>query len=1044
MRLPEFSVHRSVTVSMLMGIIVVLGTISLFRLPIEVMPDLTYPTASVVTVYGGAASEDVETLVTKPIEAAVSKVRNVKTVNSISQEEISIVMVEFEWGANIDFAAQDIRDAIGMVEDFLPEGIDRPIVVKFDPSMIPIIAYGVTGERDLGDLRTLVRDRIKDRLEMVNGVANCMIMGGREREIQVKIDKGKLEALNIPIQQVISTLRYENLDLSGGHITRGYTEYLLRTLGEFESLDQIRNTVITVKEQVPVYLRDFAEVVDGHTEIRNYSRTNKKNGLILAVIKESGANDLEVARGIKKKLKEVKSSLPPDIKTHIALDQGRITQLMISTTANDCILGGLLAVVILFLFLRNWRPTLSIALSIPLSILATFIAVYFAGFTLNIMTMSGLALGVGMLVSNAIIVIENIFRHLEEGKDRKQAAIAGTGEVGMAITASTLTTIAVFLPLIYATGIAGRLSRGLALTVTFALIGSLFTALTLIPMMASKIFKKERSKKDYETNFGERGFNSLKDWYRKILVIALRRRVRVSVISVGIFALGMCLLPFVGKEFMPVIDPGLVIVKVKMPVGTTLEETDRVVQQVEDIMICRKEADVLGTFTGLMEGTKLDIAFSGSGIGNTGVNEAMIFAHLLDKGKRKCSSVEIQDSIRRQFPQIEGARIEFIDLARFITSGGTGQIPIEIKIFGKDLLTLEKLAFEMAAEIKPIRGLYDIDTTLRRGKPELRFVIDRDKASQLGLSIGQIASVMRANFEGQVATRFRTAGDEFDLRVQYRDEDTQTFDDVKRAVITSNSGSQHHLEDVAEIVEGKGPVKLYRENQKRKTAITANFSGRDLGGILTDIKAVVKKMSIPSGYFVEYGGEAERMRETFVSLGAVFALAILLIYMIMAAQFESLVHPFTVMFTVPFGLIGVLLILLLTGNSLSMVSLLGVIILAGVVVNNGIVLVDYVNQLRARGMSKDEALIQGGVTKLRAVLLTAATAAFGMLPMAISSSEGSELRSPMALAVIGGLVVSTFLTLIIVPTAYSILDDIAHRTRKEVNKRVIGEENETF
>ncbi len=1040
MRLPEFSVHRSVTVLMLIGIIVVLGTISLSRLPIEVMPDLSYPTASVITTYEGAASEDIETLVTKPIEAAVSKVKNVKTVDSISQEEISIIMVEFEWGTNIDFAAQDMRDAIGMIEEFLPEEVDNPIVIKFDPSLIPVIAFGITGERNLRGLRTLVKDQIKDRLEMVDGVANCMIMGGREREIQVKIDRAKLEALNIPIQQVTSTLRYENLDLSGGHITRGYTEYLLRTLGEFENLDQIKNTVITVRDQKPVYLKDFTEVYDTHTEVRNYSRTNKKNGLVLAVIKESGANDLTVVNGLKKKLKEIKKDLPPDIKMYILLDQGRITQLMIFTTATDAIWGGLLAIVILFLVLHNWRPTLAIALSIPLSILATFVGVYFAGFSLNIMTMSGLALGVGMLVSNAIIVIENIFRHLEEGKNRNQAAIIGTSEVGGAITASTLTTIAVFLPLIYATGIAGKLSQGLALTVTFALIGSLFTALTLIPMMASKMFVKRKSRKDYELHFGERGFNFLKDWYKRTLVIALRHRIKVCIVSTGIFALSMCLLLFVGKEFMPAIDPGLVIVKVKMPVGTNLEETDRVVQRIEDIMMRQKEADVLGTFTGLMEGTKLDVAFSGSGIGNTGVNEAMIFSHLVDKSKRKRSSLQIQDSIRRQLPQIEGAKIEFIDLARFITSGGTGQIPIEIKIFGKDLKTLESLSDEIMARIEPIQGLYDIDTTLRHGKPELQFVIDRDKASQLGLNVGQIASVMRTNFEGQVATRYRTAGDEFDLRVRYRDEDAQTFDDIKQAVIFSPSGSQHHLEDVAKVIEGKGPVKLYRENQARKAAVTANFSGRDLGSILADIKAKIDKINLPSGYFVEYGGEAKRMHETFVALGTVFILAILLIYMIMAAQFESLVHPFTVMFTVPFGLIGVVLILLLTGNSLSMVSLLGVIILAGVVVNNGIVLVDYVNQLRAKGMSKDEALIQGGVTKLRAVLLTAATAIFGMLPMAISRSEGSELRSPMALAVIGGLVVSTFLTLIIIPTVYSILDDIAHKTRKKISKKLIGEE----
>ena len=1037
MNIPEFSVRHSVTVLMMILIIVVLGAISLSRLTIELIPDLSYPVATVVIGYEGVASEDIETLVTKPVEGAVSKVKNVKTVNSTSQEGVSMVMVEFEWGTNIDFAAQDMRDQIDLIEEFLPEDIDHPVVIKFDPAMMPAIAYGITGERDLRSLRTLVKDDIKDRLERVEGIASAMLMGGLEREIQVRINRHKLEAYNLSLDQVVRILRYENLNLSGGHITEAYTEYILRSMGEYKNLDEMRNTAIAVRGGTPIYLRDIAQVSDTYKEIRSCGRTNRKGSVILLLLKESGANTVQAVEGVKREVERLKRELPRDIEFTPVLDQERLTKLAVSNTGQAALWGGLIAILVVFLFLRNWRPTITVGLAIPISIMATFIPIYFIGYSLNIITLGGLALGVGMLLSNAIIVIENIFRYLEEGKTRADAAIGGTSEVGMAITASTLTTLAVFLPLLYTTGVAGRLVRGLALTVSFSLFASLFVALTIVPMMASKIFKKRERKEEYEAHFGERYFERFKYWYKKFLVWALRYRGKTILIVGMVFILSMLLTLFIGKEFMSSMDHGLCITRLEMPVGTSLEETDRVAGGIEEIILKESEVEAAAAFVGLSEESKLAGAF---GFGMAGVNEAQIMGKLKEKKYRSRSTKEIEDSIRVRLPKIEGAKIEFIDLAKRMLNPGASKTPVDIKVFGKDLVILKRISDEIAEGIKDIEGVCDVDTTLRRGKPELQIRLDREKAARLGITAGMLASTVETAAKGKVATQFRTGGDEFDIRVKFREEDRRTRKDIENIVITSPLGRQFYLRQIAHISKGKGPVQLFRENQTRKVSVTANVSGRDLGSIMNDIRTKVSQLSLPQGYFIEYGGEYERMRETFISLGGVFILAILLVYMIMAAQFESLVHPFTVIFTVPLALIGVVWGLFIAGYTLSLASLIGIIILVGVVVNNGIVLVDYVNKLRERGLNKEEALIRGATTKLRAIVLATSTAILGMVPMFLSRAEGSEMRSPMALSVIGGLLVSTILLLIVVPVLYSLFDDWAHRGRKKAAMMLHGEE----
>ena len=1058
MNLPEFSVNKRVTVTMLISIVLVLGGISFSRLGLDLLPELDYPVVSVLTQYAGVSSEDIENLITRPIEEAVSVVNRVKSVNSFSQEGVSVVMVEFEWGTNLDFAAQDIRDGIGLIRDFLPEDVTEPLVVKFDISMMPVMFYGVTAD-DMNtlQLRQLLKDVVKGRLERQEGVASVTLMGGLVREIQVRIDEARLEARALSLEQVVNTLRFGNLNLPAGRITKGYREFLVRSMGEYQNVDEIAHTVVGIVpgEGTPIYLKDIAEVADTHQEVRSYGRTQKRDSIILMISKQSGANTLKVGNRVKKELDEIKRILPASVHFHLFWDQSEVISKVTSRTGGNAVVGGVLAVLMIFFFLRSWRPTVTITLAIPLSIIATFIAMYFAGYTLNLMTLAGLALGVGMLVDNAVVVIENIFRHLEEGEDRILAAKQGAREVGMAITASTLTTMTVFLPMVFAGGIAGKLSRGLALTVSFALFASLFVALTLVPMLASVIFKRRRSETQLE---------GIKKRYRRLLSWSLSHRKTVLGVIGGAFVASLCLIPIVGTEFMPASDQPFVVMTVEMPVGTSLKETNRVVQEIEALLMREEGVKTVGAWGGLSEETKMDVAFGSS---EAGVHVGQISARLTDKKDRERSNAEIMDDVRSQLPKIEGARFEFMDMGKQMMGGG-GLAPVEIKIFGKDIATLKEISEKIARKIEAIEGIRDLDTTLREGKPELRIRIDKERAGRVGLTVGQVAGTIQAAMQGKIAGQLRSEGDEFNIRVRFREHDRSSIEDIENLAVPSPLGVQVPLKQLARLEYGEGPVKINREDRSRIVSITANtFSGkrdfggamrnllslkfgealrdlrgRDLGAIMKDVKAKTKSEmgALPSGYFVEFGGDYEQMMETFVELGAALALAVLLVYMVMAALFESFTHPLVIMFTMPLAWIGVPPILLIAGKTISLVSFMGVIILAGIVVNNGIVLIDYANQLRKRGVERHEALIQAGATRLRPILITSGTTILGMIPMALSTSEGAEMRSPMALTVIGGLITATVLTLVIIPVVYSIVDRISYKTSKKAMKMLHGKE----
>ncbi|MFP4082177.1 MAG: efflux RND transporter permease subunit [Candidatus Aminicenantes bacterium] len=1025
MKIPEFSVNRKVTTAMLAMILVVLGIITFTRLGLDFFPDIEFPTVSVITVYSGASSEDIENTITKPLEEIISSVNRVKKVNSITSESASVIMIEFEWGTNLDFAAQDVRDQIGLYRNFLPEEAQDPLVVKFSISQIPVIFYGVTGNRPVFELKEMIEDEVVGRLERIDGVASAPVYSTEIREILVNVDKAALESRSLSLDQILLALRMENLNLPAGHIVERHSDFLVRTLGEFQNLTDIRRTIIgSTSNGEPVYLQDVAEVKDAMKETRFIARIQGQKGIFLIVNKRSGANTVIAVEAVKRELARIQKTLPSDVEFFTFMDQSEMIQRVIRRTANNALVGGVLAIFFIFIFLRNWRPTITIFLAIPLSVITTFIAFYVAGYTINLLTLGGLALGIGMLVDNAVVVIENIFRHLEEGEEKNMAAKLGASEVGMAITASTLTTIAVFFPMVFARGITGSMTRGLALAIAFSLLASLFVALTVVPMVASLIFKANNKRGTPDKNKNKRRieFEKARNFYRKVLHQTLRRRWWVLGGALALFIISMAVIPFLGTEFMPAMDRDMIILKVIMPVGTSLEETDRVVTMVENLMVQQPGIETVSVQAGSQaEENPADMA---GGVSTTGTHEGLIWVGLVNKSERELSDTKILEKIRSQLPRMTGVKFEAVDLGEAMMSGV--QAPVEIKIFGKDLELLKSTADSMVGRIQDIEGLRDVTHSLVEGKPEYHIRINREQASRLGLMVNKVAHTVQTASLGKVATRFRERDEEVDIRVRFKEKFRDSLDDIRNIPILTPTNKVIHLDQVAEITQGEGPIRITRENQARQVAVTANIAGRDLGSVIRDIRARIAGMerALPPGYFIEFGGEFEQMQEAFMIMAGAFALATLLVYMIMASQFESFIHPFVIMFTIPLALIGVILALLITGKAVNLPSLIGFVMLAGIAVNNGIVMVDYINQLWRKGIEKKEAILQGCTVRLRPVLITACTTILGMLPMALSTSEGAEMRAPMAIAVIGGLVATTFLTLFVIPIIYSVVNRV--------------------
>ena len=1031
MSLSDFSVDRPVTITMLALIVLVVGVMSLSKLGLDMMPDVDFPTVSVITRYDGAGSEDIEKQITKVVEGAVASVSGVSSIKSISQEDVSIVLVEFEWGTNLDFASQDLREGIGLVAPLLPENADDPMVVKFSLTAFPLLGYGIAGMSDTIALGEYLDENLAPRIERLDGVAQVVLMGGEDREVKVDVDRQALAAAGITIDSVLGALRAQNMALPGGRVVQSGSEFLVRTMGEFRSVSEISASVVGLgPDGAPVRVRDVAKVSMGVKDIRNLARTNGEPSIFLMVNKQSGANPLKVAQRVKDELESVRQELPGEMSFSLLMDTGSQIESMAKSVSRTGLIGGLLAVLFMFFFLRSIRPTATIAIAVPLSLLVTFIPIYIMGETLNLMTMGGLMLGIGMLVDNAIVVIENIFRHLEEGEDRKTAARNGSREVGMAITASTATTVAVFLPLFFGGGLAGELVRGLAVVVAFALAASLLVALTIVPMLASVLFN-EREARRRMTSDG--AFDGLRDRYEGALRWALNHRKT----TLGIVGLMMLFsfggTAFLGAEFMPGGDQPLIVGKVSFPVGTPLAETERAVKRIEDYARNNPYLATVNLGVGVEED---DLGAGTNELSPAGPHEAQLFMRLKDD--RDVNQATVIGMLRDNAPQVEGMTVEFMDMGQAFMGGSPK--PVQIELFGKELQVLEELAEEVKAAIAEVDGLEDIGSSVEEAKPEQHLVIDRERAAAYGLTVAEVARAVETATLGGVAGLYREAGDEFFIRVRYSAEDRSNSSDLERIAVPTRMGFTVPLRQVAHFEEGAGAVKIERDNQERKVSVSGNLSERSLAEVVADVDTALAgvKANLPSGYRIEFGGTFASMIEAFITLLMALALSILLVYMVMASQFETFVHPLVIMVSVPLGYIGVVGIGLLTGSPISVATFIGIIMLAGIVVNNGIVLIDAINQLRRDGMDRREAIVRGGSIRLRAVLITSGTTITALLPMAVWPGRGAELSGAMAMTVAGGLAASSVLTLLVVPVVYEWFDSIGTKWGARMERLVHG------
>ncbi|MFH1854748.1 MAG: efflux RND transporter permease subunit [Candidatus Omnitrophota bacterium] len=1049
MRLPEFSVKRPVTISMFFLGALVLGFISLTRLPRELFPSITYPQLTVITTYENAAPEEVETLITKIIEEAVGTVSNLKRISSISKEGVSIVSTEFGWGTNMDFASLGIREKIDLVQERLPLGSSDPIVMKFNPFDLPVMTLSITGNKSPSELLRLSRKFIKDEIEKVEGVASCNISGGVEREILVSVDEGRLRASNISITSIVDALSSSNLNYPAGTIEEHFYEYLIRTMGEFKIVPEIRKTVVGKDEPIEearlrkpgwpepepdsiprlIYLKDIAEIKDTFQERTSISRYNGEENISIAVQKQAGVNTLLVAQKVRARLGEIGRDLPKGMDVKIVYDQSIFIKQSIRGVMDAAVQGGILAFLVLFIFLRNIKASLIVAVSMPISIMVAFSLMYFNGITLNMLSLGGLALGIGMLVDNAIVVIENIYNNFSENRNIKEASISGASEMSGAIFSSTLTTVAVFLPMVFVVGVAGQLFKELAFTVTFSLLASLIMALSLIPRLTAIGGRAIGKIQDIPKSNFTLGLGPL---YSKLIPRILRHRV-IFLIAVMILLLSSSgVFMLLDREFMPRVDQREFIIKVNMPSGTKLAVTDRVTAKIEKVLFNTKAVE--GAAVNIGSSKKKDYAQDVETIGS---NQAQILVALKKGGKEKATS-NVIDTLKDRLDKtdLEDAEIEYVLQESVFKTALQGSAPVVIEIKGKDLNKIEELAGYVKGGLSHIKGIYGIRTSLTKPSPETKVNVLKDKAALYNLSTSVIAQAAHTAIKGTVATKFKEEGREIDVRVRLRKEGRSRFSSLRNILVHSPLGIEVPLSEIAYITQGVGPSEIKRLDQQRVVLVTANIADRALDKVITDIGLLLNRIEKeeagrPIGLKdtekdvnMAISGENQQMKESFKSLRFALLLSILLVYMIMAAQFESLWQPFVIMFAVPLSLTGVFVALFITHTPISVVVMLGLIMLGGIVVNTGIILIDSINRLREKGVELIEAVIEAGKIRLRPILMTTMTTLLGLLPLAMGMAEGSKLQSPMAITVMGGLLASTILMLFVVPCVYTIIAEI--------------------
>ncbi|GAE31325.1 efflux RND transporter permease subunit [Halalkalibacter hemicellulosilyticus] len=1013
MRLVETSVKRPVGVIMLVLAALVLGGISLKNLSIDLFPNIDVPVAVIATSYQGAAPQEMEQLVTRPVESAVGSIEGVQAIDSMSSAGSSLVILQFDWGRNIDESMNTIRERVDQVVGALPEDAGRPSILRFDPQQLPVMWVGVSGASpDI--LQQLAESDIQPAFERVDGVASVSIEGGLTREIQVQMDQARLASYGLNGTQIVQAISAENQSVSAGTLERGTQDLQLRINGDFTTVEDIGDTPVMLPSGGTITVNDVANVTDTFRTPDLRSEVNGSEAVVLSIMKQSDGNTVEVADNMYRAIEQVQAELADsEFSVDVIIDTSDFIRQSIASVVNNMLIGAVLSIIVLLVFLRSIRTTLVIGISIPIAIISTFTLMYFTGETLNVLSMGGLALGLGMMVDSSIVILENIFSKRQQGYSMIEAAKEGGSELASAVLASTLTSVVVFLPIVFVEGLASEIFRPLAYTVAFALFASLVVSLTLIPMLSSKLLSKVKVDEPEEKKGFDRWFEKATDVYERVLNWALiKRKTTVALTGLAIVA-SLALTPFIGMSFIPEADQGQVQMNVVTQTGTRLAELDEIAERVNGTL--QPYEEIIDTSYAMIGG-------SSQGMGG-GSSEIEFIIQLVHPSDRSMTTEEFVQSLSEEMDDLPGAETTIAT----VDAGLGGGSPIQIDISGPDLDVLEDLAQQVMWMIEDNEGITNVDSTVNEGSPELQIVVDRDMAAQYGLTQQQVMSEIMLGYHGQVATRYREAGNEFDVRVILPEEFRQTIQDVETLMIHNQQGAEIPLSSIAELRQIQGPTEINRSNQQREVRVTSDLVGVDLGTATTQIERQLERMNKPDGYTMSIGGQSQEMIDAFEQLILAFLLSIFLVYMVMAIQFESFLFPFIIMFSLPTMLVGVLGGLFITNEPLSVPAFVGVIMLAGIVVNNAIVLVSYINILREKGFDRHEAIIESGRSRLRPIFMTTLTTALAMVPLALGLGQGAEAQTPMAVVIIFGLMASTIFTLILIPVMYIFFDNLSKR-----------------
>ncbi len=1019
MKIYESAVKKPVTTALIFVALVVLGLFSFSRLSVDLYPEIELNAVTVMTTYSGASTMDIEQNVTKRLETSLSTVTDLKRINSTSKDNISLITIEFEYGTNMDEAVNDVRSILDMQRNYLPEECDNPIVFKFSSDMMPIMFISANSDVSSKGLYKILEEKVANPINRIDGVASTSISGAPQREIQISTDPNKMQAYGITVEQVANLIAMENRNIPGGTIDVGTDTYSLRVDGEFRESDEIKNLIVGSYLGRSIYVRDIAVVKDTLKERSTEVYTNGERGATLVVQKQSGANVVDIADKILKELPVIQNSLPPDVKLEVILDTSEFIKDSIGSLTETVLLAGLFVMIVVLLFLGRWRATFIIILTIPVSLIAAFIYLMITGNTLNIISLSSLSIAIGMVVDDAIVVLENITTHIERGSKPKDAAIYATNEVAVAVIASTLTIISVFFPLTMVSGLAGIMFKQLGWIVTIIITVSTVAALTLTPMLSSMMLKQDPKRSKWFMFFYspiEKGLDGLDNWYERLLRTAVNYRYVVIAISAAIFITSLMLLSKVGTDFFPESDNSQIAITVELPVGSRVEQARKLNEYLYEKWNEKyPEIEILQASLGQSDGSNVFMSMRSSG-----THLVSFTARLCDPKERERDMFEIGDEMRKDLQELP-------ELYRYtVTPGGgggmgmgSGGTTLELDVLGYDLENSEIVAGQISEIMKNTEGLRDVKLSREDYMPQFQVMFDRNKLAMNGLNMTMAATVVRNRINGVTASYFREDGEEYDIVVKNDAKFRTTIDDINNILLYNSQGKAVRLSEVGTVIESFAPPSIEHLDRERVIKVTGTIFKRSLGDVAEDVNKEVAKIKMPQGIAVELAGSIEEQQESFGDMFTLLALVVLLTYIVMAAQFESFRDPFIIMFSLPFAFSGVFVALWLTGTTLSLIALIGAVMLVGIVVKNGIVLIDYINLNKERGASVKRAVISGGKSRLRPVLMTTLTTILGMFPMAMGIGEGSEIWQPMGIAIIGGLTLSTILTLIVIPSIYT-------------------------